>query len=50
MDRHIQSTDKKTEEIDFYGHLKKIGFEWEDTSLTFKYTVEHLSDKKKIKK
>ena len=31
-------------------HLEKFGFEWEDTSLEFKYSVEFLTDKKMNKK
>ena len=40
---------KKTEEIDFcnyYGCLKKFGFEWKDNNLAFKYTIEFSPDKK----
>ena len=32
---------------DYYGHLEKFGFEWKDTDLAFKYTVEFSSGKKK---
>ena len=31
-------------------HLEKFGFEWEDTSLEFKYSVEFSTDKKMNKK
>ena len=42
---------EKIQEIsfyDYYGHLEKFGFEWEDKSLIFKYTVEFSPDKTKI--
>ena len=43
---------EKMEEIsfyDYYGYLENFGFEWEDKSLTSKYTVE-LHKTKIIKK
>ena len=29
-------------------HLEKYKFEWEDTELAFKYSIELLSDKSKL--
>ena len=40
---------KKQEEVEFYNymlHLENYGFEWEDTSLEFKYSVRFSTDKK----
>ena len=40
---------KKEEEVEFYNymlHLENYGFEWEDTSLEFKYSVRFSTSKK----
>ena len=31
-------------------HLEKFGFTWENSTIEFKYSVELLTDKKKINK
>ena len=47
--KYLSLQAKKTTEVinfyDYYDHMEKFGFEWVDTSLTCKYTVELSSDK-----
>ena len=43
-------TTKKQEEVKFYNyflHLEKFGFEWQDASIEFKYSVELSTGKKR---
>ena len=47
------TTTKKNEEIAFYNyyeHLKKFGFEWENTALDYKFTIKLSKDEKKLRK
>ena len=42
---------KKQETVDFYDyfdHLERFGFEWEEVQLQFKYSVKLSDDKKKL--
>ena len=42
---------KKQETVDFYDyfdHLERFGFEWEEAQLQFKYSVKLSDDKKKL--
>ena len=48
---YYNTTTKKQEEAEFYDyflHLEKFGFEWQDASIEFKYSVELSTNKKKI--
>ena len=48
---YYNTTTKKQEEVEFYDyflHLEKFGFEWQDASIEFKYSVELSTDKKKL--
>ena len=44
FDYSAQKT-KQVSVYDFEGHLKKFGFEWEDTPSNFKYTIKKVNDK-----
>ena len=47
----LQYLNKKNEEVEFYNymsHLEKYKFEWEDTELAFKYSMELQSDRSKL--
>ena len=47
---YYNTTAKKQEEVEFYDyflHLEKFGFEWQDASIEFKYSVELSTNKKK---
>ena len=44
-------TTKKQEEVKFYNyflHLEKLGFKWQDASIEFKYSVELSTNKQKL--
>ena len=48
---YYNTTTQKQEEFQFYDsfiHLEKFGFEWQDASIEFKYSVELSTDKKKL--
>ena len=50
---YYNTTTKKQEELEFYDyslHLENFGFEWQDASIEFKYSVELSTDKKKLTK
>ena len=45
---YYNTTTKKEEEVEFYYyflHLEKFGFEWQDASTKFKYSIELSTDK-----
>ena len=45
------TTTKEQETVDFYDyfeHLERFGFEWEEVPLQFKYFVKFSDDKKKL--
>ena len=51
--KYYDTTTKKQETVDFYycfDHLERFGFEWEEVSLQFKYSVKLFNDKKINKK
>ena len=51
--KYYDTTTKKQETIDFYDyfdHLERFGFEWEEVQLQFKYSVKLSDDKTKINK
>ena len=48
---YYNTTTKKQEEVEFYNyflHLEKFGFEWQDASIEFKYSAELSTDKIKL--
>ena len=50
---YYNTTTKKqeVESYDYFLHLEKFGFEWQDASIEFKYSVElSTNNKKKINK
>ena len=47
----FQHNNQKNEEIVFYNyykHFKKFGFEWENTTIEFKFSIEVSKDEKKL--
>ena len=49
--KYYDTTTKKQETVDFYDyfhHLERFSFEWEEVQLQFKYSVKLSNDKKKI--
>ena len=43
------TTTKKQEKVEFYNHmlhLEKFGFQWEETNLEFRYSIEMSTDKR----
>ena len=51
--KYYDTTTKKQETVDFYDyfhHLERFSFEWEEVQLQFKYSVKLSNDKKKNNK
>ena len=47
--KYYNTTTKKQEKVDFYDyfdHLERFGFEWEEVQLQFKYSIKLCHDKK----